>query len=453
MIVIGCPEVIHIPEVESHKLVYPIDFDEDDGDRRFLTFQVADEYAEYLVTDRADAPLTAILHYACMHNEDIVLKQPVSSEFYYKLVTYLIPTLKRFNDGKADIKIICDIISTPIESQGMAAAGASRGVDGLYTIFKNTSPDLQEDMRLSYLILNNSHPDTKNDYPNSVEDAKQVAEELKLKLILPIDNYLDDVFPETQHHVSVHFFSSLFVALCLRKLIGTYYFASAGLDFSSIKLKDCLYASPYYYIHILLITFSFNGFNLISDGNEIDRFEKIERISDWNIAQKYLNVCGHRGDNCSTCYKCKRTLLTLDCIDKLDSFKNVFDIELYKENRTAYLQDMIRNINVKSPGSHSYMFNKMIYDRFVLKEPDYFTEHNLSLDEQAVATLENIALKETIERLKSRIIAVHGQNVNIKKRNKALVRKNRLLKKDLAQASGIKQSIKNIIKGILKKQK
>ena len=51
--------------------------------------------------------------------------------------------------------------------------------------------------------------------------------------------------------------------------------------------------------------------------------------------QKYLNVCvpaTDKGHNCSCCNKCMWTLIPLDAMGKLDKFKGVFDIDVYKKN-------------------------------------------------------------------------------------------------------------------------
>ena len=62
------------------------------------------------------------------------------------------------------------------------------------------------------------------------------------------------------------------------------------------------------------------------------RIEKTRAIGDWDIAQDYLDVCFHF-NNCGTCAKCYRTLVTLDLLGKVDDFGRVFDIKKYYRNR------------------------------------------------------------------------------------------------------------------------
>ena len=85
-------------------------------------------------------------------------------------------------------------------------------------------------------------------------------------------------------------------------------------------------------------------FELVIDGCQYTRAEKTERISEWEIAQKFLNVCIHpinQGHNCSKCEKCMWTLLPLEAMGKLDQFGNVFDIETYRKNREWFKRKFV----------------------------------------------------------------------------------------------------------------
>ena len=73
---------------------------------------------------------------------------------------------------------------------------------------------------------------------------------------------------------------------------------------------------------------------MVVDGCQYRRTQKTENISDWDIANKYLNVCVNTedGSNCSKCSKCMRTLIPLDAMGKIDKFSDVFDLEVYRKN-------------------------------------------------------------------------------------------------------------------------
>ena len=111
--------------------------------------------------------------------------------------------------------------------------------------------------------------------------------------------------------------------------------------------------------------------DLILDGCQYRRVDKVKIISDWDIAQKYLNVCWGRtadASNCGYCSKCLRTLLPLEILGKLDKFSRVFNIEQYRQisfqNKIRCLQnygeepfetenvDLARENNFPMPTKH-----------------------------------------------------------------------------------------------------
>ena len=72
------------------------------------------------------------------------------------------------------------------------------------------------------------------------------------------------------------------------------------------------------------------------------RFERTALISNEPATYKYLNVCVHshlttNKINCSECYKCMRTLITLEALGKLEEYQQVFDLMKYKKNKNLYL--------------------------------------------------------------------------------------------------------------------
>lgn len=125
--------------------------------------------------------------------------------------------------------------------------------------------------------------------------------------------------------------------LSLQKYIKRYY-TSSNLSYDEIaefnKLSRDFDIAEYcesFMPHLI----STECFELVIDGCQYTRAEKTERISEWDFAQKHLNVCvpaADKGHNCSCCNKCMWTLIPLEAMGKLDQFKEVFDIEIYKKN-------------------------------------------------------------------------------------------------------------------------
>lgn len=112
----------------------------------------------------------------------------------------------------------------------------------------------------------------------------------------------------------------------------------------------------------------------INDGNQYGRSEKTENIADWEIAQKYLNVCvnSNDGTNCSKCSKCMRTMIPLDAMGKLGSFSHVFDVNVYRKkafmnkcffeaykNKNGFSSDIVSYCEMKGYQLPNFIFSKI----------------------------------------------------------------------------------------------
>ena len=134
-----------------------------------------------------------------------------------------------------------------------------------------------------------------------------------------------------------HVFRNLSAILLLQGLFGKYFYASAyhHKDCHFRETYDLAYTDPAA-VHLL----STETLRSISTGCQYTRVEKTAKVTDWAVAQRYLNVCVNadaRGRNCSRCEKCCRTLLTLELLGKLELLRGVFDIEKYRTVRAAFL--------------------------------------------------------------------------------------------------------------------
>lgn len=171
------------------------------------------------------------------------------------------------------------------------------------------------------------------------ERAVKVANELNLPIV-KTDSNISEAF--IQNHLLTHDYTSMFAVFCLQKLWKLYFYGSSGKDFSYFKLKDNSKSSSSIYELLSFHCFSTQNLMLQVDGGAQNRLEKIKDIVDNEIVQKYLHVCLTDSVNCSSCAKCKRTLLMLDSLGKLDFYNEVFDVERYKKNKAKYLRWLYR---------------------------------------------------------------------------------------------------------------
>ena len=106
---------------------------------------------------------------------------------------------------------------------------------------------------------------------------------------------------------------------------------------------------------------------LIYDGAQYNRAEKVNNIVNWKIAQKHINVCLREdeiAENCSCCEKCLRTLIPIEALGKLNSYAQVFDLEEYKKHRYGYLCEQL------------VLYRK---DPFAKGNIDFVREHQMKL--------------------------------------------------------------------------
>ena len=70
---------------------------------------------------------------------------------------------------------------------------------------------------------------------------------------------------------------------------------------------------------------------------------KTERIAGLALSRRYLDVCVRSSDgtNCSGCWKCARTLLTLEILGLLDQYDQVFDLDEYRRIRYRYISHVM----------------------------------------------------------------------------------------------------------------
>ena len=163
-------------------------------------------------------------------------------------------------------------------------------------------------------------------------------------------------------HNFVHTYYAIFAVFALKKLWKTYYYASA-YDLSNFSILETSQKDCSYYDLLSAYCYSVNNLKIFIGGINETREDKLRIISDSDIVKKYLHVCVRTFPrNCNICFKCRRTILELDMINRLNEFRDVFDIDYYKKNKLFYLRHLV----IKSEN----YFNKPIYEYFLNKEPE-----------------------------------------------------------------------------------
>lgn len=314
-----------------------------DGISKNLWVEVENKYKDFLSFERCDAYVIALLPFAMRNGHDIKCHTPMSGDLHYQLTTYLIKALALNSPRMYETKIISAIDESSLPCFGAVGTGISCGVDSLHVLALQSGTNYKK-QNVTHLAIHNvgSHDVQGNSahklFKGRIELARQFCNEYAFELVV-VDSNLSEVIE--QNHSLTHFFANMFAVYVLRKLYRIYYYASGEpLQYFSIKDND-LYDCCLYEIYSTSML-SVSSLRIYSEASAITRYQKTVDISTYRPSYKYLNVCVFEKSNCGKCDKCIRTLLTLDAIGVLDNYKDVFNIQYYKDNKDFYLRELYK---------------------------------------------------------------------------------------------------------------
>lgn len=312
-----------------------------DGKVQTLWCETQKAYYHYLLVERADAFVCALLPLAMRSGKNIASEAPVTAQFLHNLSEILIPQLFAHDSRLYYTQLQASADSSILISGNAVATGMSCGVDSFYTVGLYLSSPLHS-MNLTHLYTGNYIYG--NDGP-VYERAERAAGDLGLPLVRTGTNINEEL---KLPHLYTHFFKTMFGVLALRKLFRIYYYSTAE-DFSHFKLSANGTGDTALVELLLLYTFTCSDFQIVTGGVKSERTEKTRAICALPTARKLLNVCLHpeKATNCGRCEKCVRTLLALDMLDSLDLFREAFDIDDYRINRLkkfVYLVEQKKSI-------------------------------------------------------------------------------------------------------------
>lgn len=280
--------------------------------------------ADVDLSDRADAALVALLIPAMHAGEDVQVDGPVTDTLLRSLpAVQAVLTAVLRSLMAVDVKVAEERPATT-KVQGVAT-GFSAGIDS-FTAVAEHDP--------TTLLFNNvgSHGPAGRLFRPRFERAARV--DLGLPFVA-VDSNLDDFYDDLSFQ-RTHTMRNAAVAHVLHPSVGTWLYAS-GLPYTAVKVApahDLAYVDP-----ILLPLLSTPAIELRSVGGEHTRVTKTMLVAEMPPSWEALDVCVNSpdGGNCSGCWKCLRTLLTLDVGGVLDRYEPVFDLDVYRRHRADYL--------------------------------------------------------------------------------------------------------------------
>lgn len=310
-----------------------------------LWFSVDKKYDDYVVDENLDSFLLALFPHAMFLGEDIYLKAPVSEKLYFNLLKHFNKIYSIIFPSWKEVQIFSDNLnSNPLKPNGNnVVTGFSGGIDSFCLLdeYYFNSNEL-ENHKVTHLVYNNVGAHGENAsvfFQKRYQKLQQFGHDAGLPFIM-IDSNLSDILDTTFRYTALP--RNAASVLILQKLFSKYLYAS-GYSYYDF-FKNNIFSHGYL-DHIDFYLFSTESMECILSGSEYQRVEKTKRVAQLELSYRYLYVCTdtslNEAKNCSVCFKCARTLLTLEILGLLHLYENLFDIQKYKKIKRGYIESLI----------------------------------------------------------------------------------------------------------------
>ncbi len=308
-----------------------------------LWFEV-DSRHEHLLSDRADHVAVSLLMPAMQAGHDVHIGGVVTDELHHRLNGDLQAVVRLVHPTYRHVNISADQVAPAHPRREGVATGFSAGVDSFAVLAEYLhDASTPQHLRLTHLLNNNvgSHgPGGEALWRKRLVGVRRVADELGLPVVA-VNSNLDQHYPWTGF-VESHTVRNAAVAHLLGGGIGRFYYASAVhyRDVHAYRGAGIAYVDP-----ITLPLLSTGALALSSEGSAQTRVAKTLAAIGTPWA-RHLDVCidfdAGREGNCSRCWKCVRTMFTLEVAGRLDDFCPApFSKAPYLAERAAYRIELL----------------------------------------------------------------------------------------------------------------
>ena len=325
--------------VESADIVW-------NGRQDRVFYAVPSEFQDAICRTNADAFIVGFIQLAAKYNEDIIVEgRPVSKKLAENIENLLIPAFNQMGCGTKPIHIKAEYHDDSF-AERHGATGISLGVDSLYSILSNEAQKVKYVLNIIADLKNEDFDELSSNisfYDIKNTQKNMVAGEFGRSYI-PVLTNMDAILCIEYNFGQTHSFIHLAVVMALMNWIDKYYYATGYTD-KDFKL-DFNYTSHYDVLISQVV--DYDAFKMFTSGGEVTRVQKTEYLSNDITAQHYLDVCLKNKDgaingftNCSVCGKCRRTMVTLDLLGKLECFDQVFDVKYYRTHKPWYIGEIL----------------------------------------------------------------------------------------------------------------
>lgn len=319
------------------------------GDKEVLWFATSVENEKYISTSNADAFFLFIFIYAVFENLEFKSNVPISKRLKFGLLEVLLPAFQEMGFNAESKNFSFERIDETVYPEAVAVGTAmSFGVDSFYTFIQGTKSNI----KLDYLTLFNAGAfgqfggeKTEELFENMKGRVSEFAIKQNMGFVWA-DTNLNEIFK--MPFVQTHTFRNFACVLVFQKLFKDYIYASS----QALRRFALNKSATGYYELLISKSVKVNSLEFHISGLIEDRIQKTKAISNNKLTYSYLNVCMITPDNkevnlesktqnCSKCFKCVRTMATLDILGKLENYSDVFDLSLYKKNLNKNLGELL----------------------------------------------------------------------------------------------------------------
>lgn len=327
------------------------------GDRRELHYEVSSTTGHPHSSITANWAILGMLLPAMRAGKTLRCDYGVSALLLHFLRTDLQELLINFDPSLSCIDIEAEALPTnlPISKDIRIGTGFSGGIDSFNSLGVFRYSDTTSQLNVTDLFIfdvgafgQHSSKSSRNSFTAAVERTRSYADRLGLQAHSVTSN-LAGFYAGVRglDFIRTHTLRNASAAVLFEREIDIYLYASA-FSYREVDLK-ARYALGHI-DSILLSLITTNQLRFISSGAGSDRIKKTALLSNDRDAQHMLDVCVSpasrrsalvgAGKNCSRCWKCYRTMVTLDALGRLEEFRAVFDVDRYFHHREAIISQV-----------------------------------------------------------------------------------------------------------------
>ena len=289
----------------------------------------------------------ALLIPAMVVGRDIEVDGPVSEELAFRIERYVIPLLAQVVAPAKPITLhAAERTRNSLQGEPAVVTGLSNGTNSLHVCAEHLGDSVPADMRVTHFLF---HDAGSHLWQELATDRLTRARASALAMHRPLINInanLELFFrPLKLGYQQTHTLRSAAIAFSLSGRAKTYLYASS-YSYSAIAVRetrDTATIDP-----ILLPLLKSETTECFSVGASTSRVEKLAMVCETEVARRFFDVCVYRWPNCSCCWKCARTQLTLELLGKTAQLERVFNASEFRKIRDRYIAHIL-----VSAGRHS----------------------------------------------------------------------------------------------------